>query len=196
MEEAGNVFGSGSRTPIAITLLVKRPRVRAEKATIHYHDIGDYLNREEKLAIVRKFKSIGNPLMGWKTLQPNEQGDWISHRNDLFGTFIPIGDKNDELKQSFFVPYYTNGLKSARDAYCYNSNVFNLIETIKEFILFYENQRLKYQSAKKGKSELKMDQFLDFETTKVTWNRGLKNDLLRNKEIRFKSESVVTGLLS
>lgn len=193
-KEGGKIFGSGSRTPIAITLLVKRPRVRAEKATIHYHDIGDYLNREEKLAIVRKFKSIGNPLMGWKTLQPNEQGDWISHRNDLFGTFIPIGDKNDELKQSFFVPYYTSGLKSARDAYCYNSNVFNLIETIKEFILFYENQRLKYQSAKKGKSELKMDQFLDFETTKVTWNRGLKNDLLRNKEIRFKSESVVTAL--
>ena len=52
-KEAGNVFGGGSRTPIAITLLVKNPNTIANKATIHYHDIGDYLSREEKLAIVK-----------------------------------------------------------------------------------------------------------------------------------------------
>jgi predicted helicase len=43
-KEGGKIFGSGSRTPIAITLLVKNPNVKTEKAIIHYHDIGDYLN--------------------------------------------------------------------------------------------------------------------------------------------------------
>ena len=41
-KEAGNVFGSGSRTPIAITILVKNSKSKNKKATIHYYDIGDY----------------------------------------------------------------------------------------------------------------------------------------------------------
>ena len=31
------------------------------KATIYYHDIGDYLTREQKLATIREFGSIANP---------------------------------------------------------------------------------------------------------------------------------------
>ena len=50
-KEGGKIFGSGSRTPIAITFLVKNPNVKIKKAVIHYHDIGDYLTREDKLSI-------------------------------------------------------------------------------------------------------------------------------------------------
>ena len=45
-KEGGKIFGSGSRTPITITILVKKPKQLGEKATIYYHDIGDYLSRE------------------------------------------------------------------------------------------------------------------------------------------------------
>lgn len=48
-KEGGKIFGSGSRTPIAITFLVKNPAKKGQKAIIHYHDIGDYLTREQKL---------------------------------------------------------------------------------------------------------------------------------------------------
>src|SRR5690554_4527042 len=65
-KEAGNVFGGGSRTPISITLLVKNPKETNKQATIHYHNIGDYLSREEKLAIVKKFKSVDSGEMKWK----------------------------------------------------------------------------------------------------------------------------------
>jgi len=92
-KEGGKIFGSGSRTPIAITLLVKNPDKTAEKATIHYVDIGDYLNREEKLIIISNYRSVSNPAMPWQTLEPNEHGDWISQRNDLFETFIPLAGK-------------------------------------------------------------------------------------------------------
>lgn len=77
-KEGGKIFGSGSRTPIAITLLVKNPQSTNKKATIHYHDIGDYLSREEKLSIVKDFKNIDNPSMQWKILEPNEHGDWLN----------------------------------------------------------------------------------------------------------------------
>ncbi|MTI38336.1 DEAD/DEAH box helicase family protein, partial [Fulvivirga lutimaris] len=53
-KEGGKIFGSGSRTPISITLLVKNPKSLNENATIHYHDIGDYLSQQEKLEIVNK----------------------------------------------------------------------------------------------------------------------------------------------
>lgn len=41
-KEGGKIFGSGSRTPITITFLVKNPAKKGQKAVIHYHDIGDY----------------------------------------------------------------------------------------------------------------------------------------------------------
>ena len=75
------MFESGSRTPISITLLVKNPEVQTEKATIHYHDIGDYHKREKKLTIISDAKSIQGPL-DWKILKPNKEGDWINQRNE------------------------------------------------------------------------------------------------------------------
>ncbi|WP_286196921.1 DEAD/DEAH box helicase family protein, partial [Thalassotalea sp. G20_0] len=52
--EGGKIFGSGSRAPIAISLLVKNPNA-AEHGKIFFHDIGDYLTREEKLEKVEQF---------------------------------------------------------------------------------------------------------------------------------------------
>jgi predicted helicase len=82
-KEGGKIFGSGSRSPIAITFLIKNPAVKTEKATIHYYDIGDYWNREEKLDIIKKYGSIASPEINWQTLRPNEYSDWISYRNDI-----------------------------------------------------------------------------------------------------------------
>ncbi|MCK9183381.1 MAG: hypothetical protein M0P13_10980, partial [Fibrobacteraceae bacterium] len=61
------------------------------KATIYYHDIGDYLSREQKLEIIRDARSING--VEWTELHPDEHGDWINHRNGKFAEFIPLGDK-------------------------------------------------------------------------------------------------------
>ncbi|EKC48845.1 helicase domain-containing protein, partial [human gut metagenome] len=55
-KEGGKIFGGGSRTPITITILVKNPAKNSKAATIHYHDIGDYLTREQKLNFVQKIQ--------------------------------------------------------------------------------------------------------------------------------------------
>jgi predicted helicase len=103
-KEGGKIFGSGSRTPIAITLLVKNPNVKTEKATIHYHDIGEYLTREEKLKIVSDLKSFDNKKLALKSLIPNEYGDWINERNGSFNNYIPLAPEKKYLhsSQSFF----------------------------------------------------------------------------------------------
>ena len=64
------------------------------KAEIYYYDIGDYLSREQKLNIISQFKSMEN--LPFIRLNPNEHGDWISQRNEKFGTWIPLGDKEDK----------------------------------------------------------------------------------------------------
>ena len=54
-KEGGKIFGSGSRLPVAITLLVKNPAKADQKCKLYYHDIGDYLKREEKLNIIKNY---------------------------------------------------------------------------------------------------------------------------------------------
>ena len=116
-KEGGKIFGSGSRTPIAITFLVKNPAEKGQKAIIHYHDIGDYLTREQKLKMVKEFRSISSQKLDWQIITPNEKADWINQRDGMFDSLIPIGDKKYKNNtQTFFVPYYSSGLKTNRDA--------------------------------------------------------------------------------
>ena len=81
---------------IAITLLVKK-RNSSGKAVIHYHDIGDYLKRERKLSLLKKYGSfLSESMPDLETLHTNEENDWINLRNPVFSTFIPLGDTHPE----------------------------------------------------------------------------------------------------
>ncbi|MEI6640123.1 MAG: type ISP restriction/modification enzyme, partial [Chlorobium sp.] len=191
-KEAGNVFGGGSRTPIAITLLVKNPRKPAGKATIHYVDIGDYLNREEKLAIISKYSSIGNPEMPWQTLQPNAHGDWLSQRNDIFETFIPLDGKTKyDLKSHSYFLTYSLGVASGRDSWVYNFSKKELSENVSQSVAFYNKQLLDFKIARQKDSELEVDAFIDTDPQKISWNRNLKQDIDRYKSHSFDEINIV-----
>ena len=87
--EGGKVFGSGSRAAVAITLLVKQSGpVPAGRGTISYHDIGDYLGREEKLAAVVEANVDTLP---WQRITPNEHHDWLNQRDQRWGQLDPAG---------------------------------------------------------------------------------------------------------
>lgn len=75
-EEGGKIFGSGSRTPVAISISV---RDGTEQHMIYYHDIDDYLSQKEKLEIINKFGSIAN--IDWDILTPKENNDWLNKRD-------------------------------------------------------------------------------------------------------------------
>ena len=181
-KESGNVFGLGSRTPIAITVLVKKTG-HTGKALIQYHDIGDYLSREEKLAIIAGKRSILNPAMNWTQLRPNAQGDWLNQRNDIFGSFIPLGDKdNKDNKQTFFVPYYSNGLKTQRDAWCYNFSQTKLQQNIQSTIDYYNSM-----------VESDTDTPL-LDATRISWSANLQTAFSKKREINFEEKACRIGL--
>ncbi len=182
-KEGGKLFGSGSRTPIAITFLVKNPAVKTQKAVIHYHDIGDYLNREEKLDLIKKFGSIASPDMKWETLSSDEHGDWLRQRNDVFDTFIPMGDKdNKQNKSTYFVPFYSNGVKTQRDAWCYNSSEKELKQNIQAHLDFYNKQRLALAKASKSRKPIDVQTFLNRDSKSISWTTSLELDVEKNIE--------------
>jgi predicted helicase len=193
--EAGNVFGGGSRTPIAITLLVKKRGQVTGKAAIHYHDIGDYLNREEKLSLVKKFDSIGNPQLAWKELTPNEHGDWISQRSTAFESFFPIESikKYNMSSDSIFVTS-SLGVATNRDAWCYNSSRDALSRNIRTTLTFYNDQRLDLLRIKKKNPDIRAEEFVAYDASKINWTDIFIRDLWKGVEYKYNSQNIVAGL--
>ncbi|MCW5873446.1 MAG: DEAD/DEAH box helicase [Anaerolineales bacterium] len=188
-KERGNVFGAGTRTPIAITLLIKNPKSQSGKASIHYHDIGDYLSREEKLNTIAKFGSVANPQIAWQEINPNEHGDWLRQRSSVFGTFIALGSKSGQNAQAFFSPVYSNGIKTQRDAWCYNSSITKITKNIRGFLKIYEEQRIVLKDRPSGAKAL-----LGRNARSISWSRGLEKDVIQNKQHRFEDGEIVTAL--
>ena len=188
-KEAGNVFGLGSRTPIAITILVKKPKASDEAARIYYHDIGDYLSREEKLNIIRNMGDIGNPLMQWVSITPNEHGDWLNKRSEQFKLYTPLEPEKKFGKgsKSFF---NVNGpaVASGRDSWVYNFSKQSVEKNISAMIDFYNQQQQAYQKAVKSNPDLSVEDFIDTDPTKISWTVNLKKDIERKITHTYKDD--------
>ena len=91
--EGGKVFGQGSRATIAVTFLIKNPRAQGE-CTIDYHDIGDYLSREEKLEKIKNYASVTT--IKWQRIKPNKYDDWINQRDPAFATYLPYRRQKEQ----------------------------------------------------------------------------------------------------
>ena len=119
--EGGKVFGQGSRAPVAITILVRNPAAAHEGCRILYRDIGDYLRREEKLAILREAGSIAG-VEDWLEIAPDRHHDWIGQRDEAFQALYPMGSKAVKAGKGdeTIFKLYSNGYKTGRDAYVYN----------------------------------------------------------------------------
>ena len=193
--EGGKIFGSGSRTPIAITLLVKNPDVKTQKATIHYHDIGDYLSREEKLKIVNNFKSFGSDKMPLKIIHPNEQGDWVSQRNDSFSDFISLAPekKFDTKSQTFFV-LNSLGINTNRDSWVYNSNIKNLKSNAERMISFYNKQVEEFRKEKSKGAEVNVLNFIEDDPKLISWSSSLIPQLEKCNEAIYEDEKTAIAL--
>ena len=173
-KEGGKIFGGGSRTPIAITLLVKNPNEKRKKAEIYYYDIGDYLSREEKLSKIKDFKSIESKKMDWEILNPNEEGDWINRRNDKFKDFIPLIDKDNKNNKETFFTMSSNGVVTSRDSWVYSYSKLNLEKNMRETIDFYNKEVEKILNTRKKDKNRDIEDIVDSNPKNISWSRDLK----------------------
>lgn len=186
-KEAGNVFDSGSRSTVAITFLVKR-KGYVGNAKVLYHDIGDYLTREQKLEIVTSFGSYRN--MPWTELQPNAHHDWINQRSGDFNEFVPF---NDEPSAIF--SFRSRGVETSRDDWAYNASEEALAANIGRLIDFYNAQLVQHRAAIQAvgsakDKEKKASQLIDTNAKKIKWTRGLIAHLARDRKGTFDAAKI------
>lgn len=181
--EGKNIFGTGSRSTITITLLVRNDSTSASRARIFYRDIGDYLSREKKLEIVREMRSMLDPKMLLVEITPNDKNDWINQRDGLFDTLIPIepGKKYDSKAQSAFV-VNSRGLETARDAWLYNFSDVELRKNIKRMVAFYNSQL--------GRSK----DDLDCDPTKISWSANLIMSASKGEKVSVQDRGFTDGV--
>jgi len=196
-KEKDNVFGQGTRTPIAISILVKNPQTTGQ-GNIHLHDIGDYLTREQKLATVSHLKSINGitAANGWQKIQPDPHNDWLKQRDDGFSSFISLGDKKDKNAAVIF-ENYSRGAETGRDAWCYNSSKLALLINMQGMVDFYNEEVERYKTACEGLSKdcyPKIDSFISLDETKISWTSSLKMDAVNFLQHQFKYENNTIGL--
>jgi predicted helicase len=192
--EGGKIFGKGSRTPVTITLLVKNP-YRPGPATIYYHDIGEYLSREEKLTKITRFSDIRG--VEWQKIMPNDAGDWINQRSELFETFVPLGDKKAVTSDTIF-SIYSNGVKTNRDAWAFNFSRKELLKNMDRTINAYNAERERFHAAVStggvSMTDEAVDAFVDPDPGKISWTLRLKDDLRKNKPAVFNDSAPMQSM--
>lgn len=196
-KEKDNVFGQGTRTPVAITVLVKNPNA-ATHGHIRFHDIGDYLARKEKLSIVSQLDSIAGieRVKGWQPISPDAHGDWLKQRDSSFEAFIALGDKKGAEAKLFNT--FSLGVVTNRDAWAYNASREAVAVSMRAMITFYNRELDRFDAAHphadRNARGAAVDSFIDTDPMKISWTHNLKQELAKGRHFAFASDCLASCL--
>ncbi|GAA7675774.1 DEAD/DEAH box helicase family protein [Helicobacter pylori] len=192
-KEGGKIFDSGSRATIAIIFFVKDKSVPDN--TIFYYEVEDYLKREAKLNLLAGFENLES--VPFSEITPNNKGDWINQRNDEFEKLIAL--KRDQKLKIFDTIFdlNSNGVATNRDPWVYNFSPNALMQSVQKCIdtynadlkRFNECFREAFKQRTKGVKSGDLykhlnDKEITTDKTKIAWTDGLKNKLIKNKNLQ------------
>ena len=176
--EGGKIFGSGSRTGVALTVLVKDP-THSGTAEIFYAEAEDYATRQEKLDQISAYGSIEgiSGADAFRSITPSQHGDWISSRDERFATFQEIGNKSLKGKEATPALFrqFSRGLATSRDAWCYNFSQEAVESNMRRMI---DNYNAEVQAGTATEA-------INADSTQINWNRQLIRDLTARKQHKF-----------
>ena len=182
--EGGKIFDSGSRTGVAITVLVKDP-THSGPVEVFYAEAEDYATRQEKLDQIRSYQSIEgiSGADAFRSITPNQHGDWISTRDETFAKFQEIGHgstKKEKTTTGIF-QLFSNGLKTSRDAWCYNFNE-EKVNTNIDIHIEYLNEQISAFKNNGGTSKVPeklVSNYINIDSTRGSVDRKNRNDIRR-----------------
>lgn len=179
-KEGGNVFGAGTRTSVAISILVKDG---SDNHELHYHDIGDYLSRKEKLAIISEFGDVSQ--LDWGKIIPDENNDWLNQRD-------PNYQKYDRLAGEDKVVFLQNiiGVSTNRDSWVYGFSEQETLANSKRLIENYNFEVVRLSDVSIAEKKDCLNRKDDF----IKWSAKLEDSILKSKKIQFNKNSVVKSL--
>ena len=200
-KEKDNVFGMGTRTPIAISILVKNPEAN-EFGKISFCDVGDYLTRDEKLKKIVSYGSINgiSNADNWEYITPDLHGDWVGQRDDGFDDFIALGEKLLTGRATVF-KNYSLGVSTARDAWVYSFSKNVVTENMRRMTEFYNTQvksfiahQLNLSSVDLSENLKRAEAFIDRSSSKISWSSGLIANVGRRKLAVFDESKICVGM--
>ena len=188
--EGDNVFDI--RVGVAVLIGVKDPSKTGFH--LHYAQTPDYQKRKEKLAFAEN-ASIDR--IKWRSITPNQHGDWLNQRSAEFGTWPVIGEKKSD--ETTFFTTYSSGLKTGRDSWSYSSSIPQLVENIETHVANYDQAQVVLRSEgfeqnKRGVDALFAQHPELIDSTKGSWNVNLKQELSRGTEITLDTDRAYTSM--
>lgn len=183
--EKDNVFGQGTRTTVAVAILVKNPKQQAP-GNLYYYDIGDYLDLKQKLSKIAGFGSLA--ALPWKRIEPSREGDWTSKRNEEFAKYAPIGEKDAEKSRDTRVfALYSGGLKTNRDAWVYNYSREAVADHTGSMVAFFNSQ----VTARSSSEDSERPFVRSTDPALMSWNRADISRLERGRRLSFDATKMV-----
>lgn len=178
--EGDNIFGSGSKSPITITLLVKNPSSN-ERGVIRYRNIGEGLSLQEKFDSLRDTIDADPE---WIVLTPDRHGDWLDQRDDSWYEFAPMGIEKRKSPLGMF-DIWSCGLKTQRDpwawAYSKGQASYQMAELVSN-----TNEAIDEMRASDSKTVPRDDK-------RYSWTRRIEDFAKRHVNIEYVPDSVVLG---
>lgn len=179
-KEGGKIFGSGSRTPVAISILVKDG---SDSHELHYHDIGDYLSQKEKLAIISGFGDVSQ--LDWQEIIPDENNDWLNQRDPNYQRYDSLaGEEKAVFLQNII------GVSTNRDSWLYGFSEQDTLANSKRLIENYNFEVVRL-------SDLSIDEkknYLNRKDDFIKWSAKLEDSILKSKKIQFDKNNIVQSL--
>ena len=173
--EGGNIFDI--MTGVTIIMLIKKSNYIGQ-GHLHYLDIGNNLNKYQKLEKLKNWKSLSGATSEFQNIIPNEKGDWINQRTYNFDELIPLGDK--KTQNALFIDY-TGGITTGRDDWSWNFSQSQVEVTMKTSIDYY-NQYL-------GDTNIYKKDVPD-----ISWTRSLKQRFERRETQSWQGDRIYLGM--
>jgi predicted helicase len=179
--EGGKIFEGGSQLPVAIMVLVRNPESRADRA-VHYHDVGDYLDREHKLALLR---SLPMAAIDWRRITPNDASDWINMRDPRFATFDPIDGADGIFLESM------PGINTSRDAWTVGSDRAAIVDRCRDMVDLFNAEARRVGPL--GLTAAEVVSHVERDPTRINWSERLFQRVARGDVMPRPSEVVITA---
>lgn len=185
-----NVFGI--QVGVCITFLVKKEI--NEPAHLYYARVDEWWRKEQKYKFLEQHDDYST--IEWQKITPGKNSVWLTEGlKTEFENFILLGNKEqkatDQEAEGVVFKIYSRGVATSRDTWAYNFSAVELAENICKTIDVYNNHVLKWNSLTE---KPKIDDFVSYDDTKISWGEGLKNFLSRGRKAEFDQKNIRISL--
>ena len=181
---------------MGISFFIKKAESTSAPAEVWLYSVEDYLKAREKQRLLADFRDYTNVPMQQTTVDAKHT--WLTEGlHAEFDTFIPMGTKAAKAAKGtasdVIFKTYSRGVVTCRDAWTYNFNRDVLTENISSMMENYNAEVARW--SQRTNREAKIDDFVAYDETKISWSRDLKVKLKRGTIAEYTEHKMRTSTL-